>query len=528
MGLLLGGGIASFAAVACDGVFDVSRYHVVDDAVINGADAGGEGGAAPSCTVNADCVAEYSVCRKNKCVSLQSEDCARIVGDYKNDNAIVVGSLFPTAGDDQSTGLPMQNAIEVAIEDFRKAGNVVPVPGSSVRRPLVMVGCNDNSDDATAVRAARHLVDDVQVPAIIGACFSGITMKVATEVTIPGGTLLISPSATSVALTNLADNGLVWRTAPSDVIQADAHAAFFLQIEADWRKTIGANPINVAIAHKGDAYGSGLAQSLAAKLVMNSYPAIDNVNSTHLKVLDYGDPDDTTKPPTYAEAISQIITLKPHVIYLFGTTETITGMLTGIEAQWPSSAGYKPIYLAADGTLVSELAAAVGTKDELRRRIFGTIPGTNSANFKTFRILYNSFVKDGSSPDMGGTANSYDALYNVVFAAVAIGDKPLTGANLKDGFAKIVPPGPTLNVGSNQINTAFQMLLAGQSFDFVGASGPLDYDLATGEAPSDMLIWCLPSDGTKALPGITTEQYYDAAGKTMSGTLDLARKDCGM
>lgn len=534
VGLLLGGGVAAFAVAACDGVFDVSRYHVVDDLASNQVDGGDAGDTdaapVPACKVNADCPAEYTVCRKNKCVSLQSEDCARIVGDYKNDSAIVIGSLFPTAGADQSTGLPMQDAIEVAIEDFRKAGNVVPVPGTTARRPLVLVGCNDNSDDGTAVRAAHHLVDDIQVPAIIGACFSGITTKVATDVTIPGGTLLISPSATSVSITSLADNGLVWRTAPSDVIQADAHAAFFTQIEADVREkqALGNNPINVAIAHKGDAYGAGLAQALAAKLQMNGAAAIDNSNSTHFKVLDYGDPDDATTPPTYAEAIAQIITLKPHVIYLFGTTETITDMLVGIESQWPSGAGYKPIYLAADGTLVDELADTVGTNDDLRRRIFGTIPGTNSANYKTFRILYNSVIKDGTSADIAGTANSYDALYNLAFAAVAIGDKPLTGANLKDGFAKLVPPGVALNVGSNQINTAFQMLLAGQSFDFVGASGPLDYDLTTGEASSDMLIWCLPTDGTRAQRGTATEQYYDAAKKTMSGTLAQVRADCGM
>src|SRR5690606_27407083 len=147
-----------------------------------------------------------------------------------------LGALGPTEGASAATGQAEQTGIKLAISDFEQASNGLPpnqVGGAP--RPIVLVGCNDGSDGDAAVAAAQHLVD-VGVPAIIGAAYSGITIKVATEVTIPGQVLLISPSATSVAITDLADNGLVWRTAPSDVFQALAMTLYVPTIEAALRE----------------------------------------------------------------------------------------------------------------------------------------------------------------------------------------------------------------------------------------------------------------------------------------------------
>ncbi len=70
-------------------------------------------------------------------------------------------------------------------------------------------------------RAAKHLVDDVQVPAILGPAFSGVAINTAKQITIPSKVLLVSASATSPLITDLDDDGLVWRTCPSDALQSD-------------------------------------------------------------------------------------------------------------------------------------------------------------------------------------------------------------------------------------------------------------------------------------------------------------------
>lgn len=490
--------------------------------------------AAKECTVNADCAAKGDnfICRKsdNKCASIVSAECTHVVGDYKNDSAIIIGSILPTAGPDQTSGLPIQDAIDVALADFQSVNNLPAVPGSTARRPLVLIGCNDNSDDTAAVAAAKHLSENVKVPAIIGSAFSGITIKISTEVTIPAGVFLISPSATSVAITSISDNGLLWRTSPSDLIQADAHAALYPLIET---KVLGgaSRSVKVAIANKGDAYGQGLSGALQSKLVINGKPFLDAGNNDFRLVSDYGDPDGQT-PPDYANTIAKIIALKPDIAYLLGTTEVVTELLKGIETGWPAATP-RPTYLVADGALVSEMWDTVNAvtdptaREDLRHRILGSVPGTLNANFQKFKVLYDSRIKDGTVATTGGAANAYDAFYNIAYAVVAAGTKPITGASIAEGMGQLVATGvPVLEVGAANINTAFTTLAAGQKIDFNGASGPLDYDLQTGEASSDIQVWCMPLSGGNAGVGTTTTAFYNAQTKALAGTIDTIKTDC--
>jgi hypothetical protein len=60
----------------------------------------------------------------------------------------------------------------------------------------------------------------------------------------------------------------------------------------------------------------------------------------------------------------------------------------------------------------------------------------------------------------------------------------------------------------------------GTSPDVFGAAGPLDFNLATGEAPSDIQIWCMPrgSDGT-AQSAIGSGLYLDAGSNALQGAI---------
>jgi branched-chain amino acid transport system substrate-binding protein len=454
-------------------------------------------------------------------VQIVSSECTTVVGDYKNDNAVLVGSLAPTTGSDATTGKPIENAIKLAVGDFEKGANGLPPrPGTSARRPIVLVGCDDSNEP---VKAAAHLVDDLGVQAVIGAAFSGVTIKVATDVTIPKGALLVSPSATSVAITSLQDNGLVWRTSPSDTLQASALALLVPQVEATVRQEYSiqpATPIKLAIVHKGDAYGAGLADTLQAKLQFNGKAALDN--GTNYLRFDYGDPDATPPTTKYAEAITAVLNHKPHILLIFGVNEGVNEIFKPITQQWSGSTGHEPRYLFSDGGLLTELWTTVGSNDKLRKRVLGTVPGTNNNLFKTFRAAYVTSITDGTSPDTFGAAGGYDALYLIAYSVVAAGDKPLTGANLAEGMKKLVPPGKSVDVGMLNINTTYPDLLAGNSIDFNGASGPLDFDVNTGEAQSDIQIWCLPKDGNGAATmGQFSGLFYDPKNTSkLSGASD--------
>ena len=490
------------------------------------------------CQSTAECMqklGDFHICRKSDhtCQALQSSLCTTVDGDYTSDAAIIFGAVGPTSGGDALTGRTIENSVKLAIDDFETAANgLPPAPGTSTRRPLVVVGCDDTSDSNTAVAAAQHLVGTVGVPAIIGAAFSGITLQMATAVTIPGGVLTISPSATSVVLTDLQDHDLVWRTSPSDVLQAAAVKEYVPFLEQQVRTELALTPadkVTLLVFNKGDAYGAGLAEALEPILEVNGANALAPSNSGFYGRFAYGNPDDPTNdPPKYAEARLAALAGKPHIILVFGTTEAVTEIFAPVEQQWDSSqppVTHKPHWLFSDGGLVPDLwDTVVTTNDALRRRVTGTVPGTTDLLFQSYKQNYTTkYGGDGTSPDVFGGAGAYDATYLIAYSVAALAGQPVTGTSLAAVLAagrmgSDTPPPDVVNVGKSGINGAFQRLSAGQSIDFQGASGPLDFDLTTGEAQSDIQIWCMSTDITgHAEAGISSGIYYSASSASLVG-----------
>jgi branched-chain amino acid transport system substrate-binding protein len=75
-----------------------------------------------------------------------------------------------------------------------------------------------------------------------------------------------------------------------------------------------------------------------------------------------------------------------------------------------------------------------------------------------------------------------------------------------------------VDVGANALSTAFQALSSGNKIDFTGSSGPLDFDVNTGEAPSDIDVWCVKGGGDAgAVDFADSKRYYDATQSKMVG-----------
>lgn len=488
----------------------------------------------PRCSSHKECQASLgtplAICRKpgRECVLLTSQDCTTVMAepeDLQNDHAIILGSLLPTQGPDQSTGLPMQHSIELARRDFKQTmGGLPPAAPGEPRRPLVIVGCNDSGD---ALRAAKHLTHTVGVPAIIGASFSGVTLDVAQRVTIPGNVLLMSPSATSPLLSDVMDHGLVWRTSPPDTLQAVAINAVIGMLEQTLRTGLWleGEGLRVVVAHKGDGYGMGLSTALQDVLTINGLSVAERENRNQFAVSNYGDPDDpsnTTPQVGYQATVTRVLALQPHVVVLAGTAEAVTEVLSGIEAAW--SAFHRPYYVLSDGCQIPELLHLMDVDPNLRNRVLGTVPGTVGANFGAFLDTFhaNPLLTTGTNPEVFGTAGCYDAVYLLAYAVVALRDSALNGPNLAGALKKLVPPGPVVNVGPSGMHTAFTVLTdrAENNIDFNGASGPLDFDVNKGEAESDVQVWrVVPDDQGNASTFQYTGWFYDASTRSMQGSL---------
>src|SRR5690606_16419464 len=112
-------------------------------------------------------------------------------------------------------------------------------------------GC---ADAAMAANAGDQMVNAENVTALVGPLCSGETIAVANSAAIPGGAVLVSPAATSPAVTALDDNDLVFRTTPSDAYQGQSLAKVLREEGLD----------EIAITYVNNDYGKGFADALTA------------------------------------------------------------------------------------------------------------------------------------------------------------------------------------------------------------------------------------------------------------------------
>ena len=114
------------------------------------------------------------------CVPLKSEDCPTVTGDYKDDDAIIIGSMFAFGGAQASASTAHQNAAALAIHEIRGAGGIPGGVGGSAR-PLAMISCDASAD---LVRAGKHLIDELHVPAIVGPNGSQDTLELSRQLSV--------------------------------------------------------------------------------------------------------------------------------------------------------------------------------------------------------------------------------------------------------------------------------------------------------------------------------------------------------
>jgi branched-chain amino acid transport system substrate-binding protein len=495
-----------------------------DDAPGGGGGAAGAAGAGGVVLGrNATCAAqlgEPAVERNGACVALKSADCPNVVGPVDDDGVVLLGSLFSLSGPNQSSGVARQNSIELAVRAINDRGGLPAVAEGGPLRPLAFVGCDDSRADpamagqTTRVAAANHLVG-LGVAAIIGAGTSGASIEVATKATLPGKTLLISPSSTAISITSLEGatvdgERLVWRTAPSDKIQADAMRGVL--------EGLGGAAAKVAFVHKSDAYGKGLSEALLQGLTLGGAPP----TAENFVDVEY----DATKPPEQlTDAVERLVTFAPTVVVLMGTAEAITGVLAPYEARLGAGATL-PEYLISDGGRRDDIVKAVAASADpegLRKRVRGTSPGVPTVlaqNF--FNIIYKAQFPEGNPQLIFGMAGAYDAVFLLAYAAVAAGDKPLTGPVMAAGLEKTVGGALSVKVGVSDSAKAFEELRKANAIDFTGASGPLEFDVTAGEAPSDINVWCVGVNQNNQSLYLKddSKQYYDATSRKLTGTFD--------
>ncbi len=222
---------------------------------------------------------------------------------------LVIGYLLPLTGNLAFLGPPEIAGFDLAIRDVNEAGGVL---GQEVR------GEGGDSGDASTDTATQTVDRLLQsgVNAIVGAASSGVSLTVIDAIT-GAGVLQFSPANTADDFTTYDDNGLYFRTAPPDVLQARALADLVI---ADGNNSVGILALN-------DPYGTGLAENTLNNLVESGL-AEDQIRS-----ITY-DP----QAANFDSEVQEMVDFDPDAIVVIGFEESAR-IIEGLNAQGIGPAG---------------------------------------------------------------------------------------------------------------------------------------------------------------------------------------------
>ena len=341
---------------------------------------------------------------------------------------VKIGVILGFTGPIESLTPDMAAGAELAMKEANDSGAFMG--GSSITS---VRGDSTCIDAAAATAAAERLITSDKVNAIMGADCSGVTTAILQNVAMTNGVAMVSPSATSPALSTLEDNGLFFRTAPSDARQG--------QVVAEILKARGYT--SAAISYVNNDYGKGLADSIAENFTANGGTITISTSHEDAKA------DYSTEVGALAQAGGDILIVAG---YLDQGGKGI------IQASLDS--GAFDVFFLPDGMIGDSLPEAIGP--DLNGSI-GSLPGTDSPGAAQF----------GSMAEAAGfaagpfAAESYDAAALLIMAMQAAGS---TDSQVFKGSLMDVANAPGEKIYPGELGKALKLISEGKDVDYVGAS----------------------------------------------------------
>ena len=344
-------------------------------------------------------------------------------------HGIKMGIILGFTGPIESLTPAMAASAELAFKEASDSGSLLGGKKISVERA-------DSTcvDSAAATSAAEGLVSN-GVVAIMGADCSGVTGAIATNVAVPNGVVMISPSATSPGLTDLKDNGYFFRTAPSDARGG--------QILADITKDRKIK--SVAITYTNNDYGKGLADVYAAAVKAHG------IKVTTSTAHEDGKADYSAEVATLASAGGDAVAVIGYLDQ--GGKGIIQGSL---------DSGAFDTFILSDGMIGDSLTEAFGKS---LNKSFGSLPGSTGKGAGVFKGVAKAAGIDSSGPYTG---ESYDAAALITLAMQA-GGKADRVTVQKNVMSVANAPGKKIYPG--ELKKALDLLAKGKDINYEGATG---------------------------------------------------------
>jgi branched-chain amino acid transport system substrate-binding protein len=345
-----------------------------------------------------------------------------------------IGTALPVTGNLAFLGPPEIAGTQLATAEVNEAAKGVTVD-------LIQGDSGDTDNKAYETEIPRLLNEGAT--AIIGAASSGTSLQFIDTV-IAADAIQFSPANTSAAFTGYEDNGLYWRTAPSDVLQGEVLGNL---IAGDGNETLGMIVLN-------DSYGTGL-----ACFAKDAFEAAGG-EVVAASLYNTGDTN-------FSSQVEDVLAAKPDAIALI-TFEEVKTIIPEVVADFPADKLY-----FVDGNLANfgdefEAGTLAGAK--------GTYPAVDPETTAAFRDSLGAFWTGAGNEalkDFTYAPESYDAVILLALAALEAGSTagPDVAAHLQQ-----VSGGTGDGTKCTTFAECADIIIGGGVADYDGVSGPITFN----------------------------------------------------
>ena len=372
--------------------------------------------------------------------------------------AVKLGVVLPVSGPMGLVGERIAETGRFAVDVYNEAGGV---KGCRVEYLL-----RDTQGQPTVgVDAAKSLVDLEGVPVLVGAISSGVSLPILTSVAVPSKVTQISCCSSSESFTALAEEGKTggywFRTYATNRSQAAMGA--LLTTSKGYRKT--------AVIYVNTDFGVGLAKRFEQDVA--------KLGGAITKMVAYNE-----SQQSYRAEVTAALEGDPDSLFLVAFP--VDGAT--ITREWLSLGGTGN--LVVNNSLRSaDYLAAVGPK-RLTRLVGYDSAQPRTDSVATFNTMFEARF-DGP-PDGPGLHSMFDAV-TVVLLAMEAADE-IDGTTVRDHIRQVTAAdGEPVHPGPEGIRKAKELLGAGKSIRYVGATGPLRFD-ENGDVQAPKLTWRFEGD----------------------------------
>lgn len=370
---------------------------------------------------------------------------------------VKLGFLGGFTGPIETLVPPIHAGASLAVAQVNEQGGIL-----DGRKLTLLQGDSTCIDTTAASAAADRMVNSEKVTALVGPLCSGETIAAANTAAIPGGVVLISPAATSPALSGLNDNDLVFRTTPSDAYSGQVLAKLLKD------RNFG----SIAITYVNNDYGKGFADATAA-----AFEALGGkvaANEAH----EDGKADYRAELGSLSSSGAEVLVV---LAYVDGSGQTIVRQAL--------EGGDFDKFAGGDGMVGDSIVGAVG-EGKLDGFIGVKIGSSETAGTTIFTEAAKAA---GFDPAGSFVAQSYDAAFML---ALAIQKNGSDGREGLSAALREISSAPGEVILPGEWKKAVELLAAGKDINYEGASGSHEFD-DKGDVPGVIIETVIEGAGFK-------------------------------